>query len=283
MLIAIGFTLLLRVADIINFAHGAIVVGGMFLGVFFVNRMNLPFALAVPLIVLVGLVAAWLMYELLIRRARDSGHREQIVVTVLLASILELIYALVFGTEFTTLKLSTQVWQVFGVDIQREAVIAFVVAMVTCTIFAMIFRFTLLGKSIEIAGKYPDGARAIGLSVSHLYRIVFLTGTGMALLAGAFLAATTSVTPYLGFQYVIVALLITVAGRENFVGVAAASLLYGVGYGVLSAIMPSPERATVALYLVFILVIALEPLSRRVIRRIATSHNFRTASIGAPS
>lgn len=268
MLVSIGFTLLLRVADIVNFAHGCVVVAGMYLAIILVNDVGVPYGLAVPLAVVAGLGPAWLVYELLLRPARDQGHRPQIVISVLLLSVLELVFAKAFGTDFKSIDLAAHTWDVAGVSVRRETVLAFLVAVAICAALFAVFRYTTFGKSVEVAGKYPDGARAIGLPVDRLYRLVFLTGTAMTLLAGAFIVASDAATPFLGFEFVIVAVLITVAARQSFAGCMAASLVYGVGYAVLSEALDSPDKGTIAIYALFIAIIAgtsaATPLARAV-------------------
>jgi len=279
MLISIGFMLQLRVADIVNFAHGCVVVAGMYLAIVFVNDSGMPYGLGVPLVVVAGLIPAWLIYEFLLRPARNQGHRMQIVVTILLLSILELIFAKAFGTDFKSIDITPQAWEIAGVNLRRETVLAFFIAVTICTTLFVVFRYTTFGKSVEVAGKYPEGARSVGLPVDRLYRIVFLTGTAMTLLAGALVVASDPATPFLGFEFVIIAVLITVAARLSFTGCAAASLLYGVGYAVLAKIFDSPEKGTIGIYLVFIVIIAAGPaisaLSRHIPQR-------RQAAVPAP-
>jgi len=124
----------------------------------------------------------------------------------------------------------------------------------------LMFRFTALGKSMEIAGKYPEGAAAIGLPVERLYRYVWLIGSAMALLGGVFLVAGTPVTPFLGLEYLVIAVIVSISARLSFAGVVAAAILLGLGNPVLVAITQDPQLASVAVYGFFLCVIALTPL-----------------------
>lgn len=280
LLLSTGFTLLLRVADIVNFAHGCVVVAAMYLTIVFVNDLDVPYGLAVPVAVLAGLLPAWLVYEVLLRPARAQGHRPQIVISVLLLSALELVFAKLFGSEFKNLDIAPRAWDVAGVSLRREAVIAFVVAVVICGLLFAVFRFTAYGKSIEVAGKYPQGARSIGLPVERLYRVVFLTGTALTLLAGALIVASEPATPYLGFEFVIVAVLISVTARLSFAGCAAASVLFSVGHAVLSEWLGSPDEGTIAIYALFVVIIAAAPAVRSIARLVTRSQGSAVALRG---
>jgi branched-chain amino acid transport system permease protein len=260
LLLALSFTMLLRIADILNLAHGAVVVGGMYLTIMLVNDAGVPFALALPVGVLLGLLPAWALYVLLLRRARNEGHRPQIVYTTLLLSLLQVVYQIGFGTELKALDIESSAWTVLGVAIRRESVVGFLVAVAVCVALFAVFRYTTLGKSVEVAGKYQQGAEVIGLPVQRLYALVYLTGVGMALLAGGLIVATAPVTPFLGVEYLVIAVVIAVAARLSFIGCVVASLLYGVGYQVLLELLDKPAKATIAIYGLFLLVIASTPL-----------------------
>jgi branched-chain amino acid transport system permease protein len=180
LLLTLGFTLMLRVADIVNLLHGIMVVAGMYLMVVFVNVLGLTYVQAIVPAVLVGLVIFWLLYELLLRSARREGHRTQIIYTLLLFSLIQTALEILFGGDPTRVRLQRVSWQVLDVAVRREEAIGALLAVATTVGFFLMFRFTALGKSMEIAGKYPEGAAAIGLPVERLYRYVWLIGSAMA-------------------------------------------------------------------------------------------------------
>lgn len=267
LLLALGFTLMLRIADVVNLAHGAFVVGGMYLTLLAVNTLGLPFGLAVAFAVVVGGGLAYLLYVLLLENARAQGHRPQIIYTILLLSLLQIIYQFLFGSNIQTLDIPRVGWDVLGVTLRREQVLGLVVAAAVCVLLFALFRYTPIGKSVEVAGKYEDGARAIGLPVQRLYRIVFVVGAGMALLAGSFIMAATPVTPFLSLEFLVVAVVIAIAARLSFVGCILASVLYGVGYQVLLGLGTASAQATVMIYALLLLIIALGPAFADVIER----------------
>jgi NAD(P)-dependent dehydrogenase (short-subunit alcohol dehydrogenase family) len=82
-LMSIGFALSLEIADIVNAAHGAFVVGAMYLTLTLVHAgRSLSLAIAAAGVVVGAL--SWSLYTLLIRSARsERGHRIQLVYTLL--------------------------------------------------------------------------------------------------------------------------------------------------------------------------------------------------------
>lgn len=259
LLLTLGFTLMLRIADIVNLLHGIMVVAGMYLMVFFVNYLGLSYVEALVPAVLVGLVLFWVLYEVLLRKARREGHRSQIIYTLLLFSILQTSMEILFGGDPIRIRLDRVSWLIFDVAVRREEAIGALLAVVTTAGFFLIFRFTALGKSMEIAGKYPEGAAAIGLPVERLYRYVWLIGSAMALMAGAFLVAGTPVNPFQGLEYLVIAVIVSISARLSFAGVVAAAILLGLGNPLLVVVTQDPQLASVVIYGFFLCVIAATP------------------------
>ena len=260
LLLTLGFTLMLRVADIVNLLHGIMVVAGMYLVVVFVNYLGLSYVQAIAPAVLVGLVFFWLLYELLLRSARREGHRSQIIYTLLLFSIIQTAFEIVFGGDPIRVRLDRVSWQFLDVAVRREEAIGALLAVATTAGFFLMFRYTTVGKSMEIAGKYPEGAAAIGLPVERLYRYVWLIGSAMALLAGAFLVAGTPVTPFQSLEYLVIAVIVSISARLSFAGAVAAAILLGLGYPLLVALTKDPQLSSVAIYGFFLCVIVATPV-----------------------
>lgn len=260
LLLALGFTLMLRVADIVNLLHGIMVVTGMYLIVVFVNYVGLSYVQAIIPALLVGLALYWLLYELLLRSARREGHRSQIIYTLLLFSLLQTVLEIVFGGDPIRARLERVTWNILGVAVRREEAIGALLAVAITAGFFVLFRFTTIGKSMEIAGKYPEGAAAIGLPVERLYRFVWLIGSAMALLAGAFLVTGTPVTPFQSLEYLVIAVIVGIAARLSFAGAAAAAILFGLGNPLLVALTNRPQLSSAAIYGFFLVVIAVTPL-----------------------
>lgn len=259
MLLALGFTLLLRVADIINLAHGVVVVGGMYLTIVFVNNFEWQYPVSIPMAIAIGLLPLWLIYELFLRQARKEGHRPQIIYTIIILSVAEVVYEMIFGSSLVSLNIPPEAVDILGVTLRAQTMLGFIVAVVVCIAFFVVFKFTSLGKAIEVAGKYPEGAKVIGLPTERLYRIVWFVGVGMALLAGALIVTSSPASPFLGLDFLIVPVVISLAARLSFMGTIFAAILYGVGYQVLVFVLTSPALATVAIYAIFLIVIAFTP------------------------
>src|SRR4051812_23488335 len=111
---AVGFALSLDIADIVNAAHGAFVVGAMY-GTLELVKAGIPLYFAVALSGIGLGLFSWLFYALLMRSARaEIGHRVMLVYTLLFFSALTVIYQLLFGVDIKTLNHKFSQVTIFG-------------------------------------------------------------------------------------------------------------------------------------------------------------------------
>lgn len=246
LLIALGFILMLRVADIVNMSYGAFVVLGMYCVLVLVDH-DVPYLLAISVTPLVGAVVGVLLYATVIRRTRQQGHRQQIVITALLLSLIEVVLQIGFGTDPLLVDIQRTGVRVLGVSIQKEQLVAAVVATFCSAILFVVLRNTNVGKIVEAAGAYEESARSLGIDVERVFGIVFAVGTAMAFLAGGLMSGYTPVEPYLSLDILIVAILISLVGRLSFVGAVLAALGYGLGYAFLVKTTSNPGLSNVVI------------------------------------
>jgi len=257
-LVAMGFTLKLGIADIVNVAHGAFVVIGMYIVYFAVTDYGVPEHLAAALAAIFVVLLSLVVYVVLVGPSRlgTGGHEEQIVYTLLILSGAGLVLQLLFGTELRTLPVSSSSVKIFGAFVTREQIIAFVTAVVVAGALYFVFTRTLIGKIARVAGAYESGARAVGIPVERVFMLVFLVGSGLAGLAGGLAMTIIPVEPYLGFEFVIVAFLVSISAGLGFGKTALVGLAFGVveaGFGRYAG----PAVGQVWTYTFFLVVLAM--------------------------
>jgi branched-chain amino acid transport system permease protein len=120
-----------------------------------------------------------------------------------------------------------------------------------------------------MTGKFTASSHAIGVPVSKVFLLLFVLGGALAGLAGGLLMTIEPVTPGNAFTVLIVALLVSIAGRLTFIGVGIAGLLYGIIQVTLNSRFDS-HLATSLVFVVFLLVLSFERVfSSRSGRRLA--------------
>jgi branched-chain amino acid transport system permease protein len=265
-LMSLGFALDLEVCDIVNAAHGAFVVLGMYL-MLELTGAGWPVAAAIAAATLAVALISVAVYVLLVGPARASaGHRIQLVYTLLLLIASPAVFQIFFGGDILTVPHTFSSVSLPGGSLSTIEIASIAIAVILTAGLGVAGQRTTIGKLAHAAGRYPLGAQAIGLSLSRVYTLVFVLAAALAGLAGGLIVSFQPVSPTLGLEFISVVFLVVIVGRTSLTG----CLILGFGYGLVQAVLnylaPAAIAAT-AVYLVFLiaLVLAQRGLGRRAV------------------
>lgn len=260
-LIAIGFTLVFGVTDIVNFAHGHLVMAAMFVTyvLFKTARIDPYLSLVIVLPLFFGLGA--LLYTVVIQGIVEAPHSAHMMVTLGLLIFIENLANLFFGgdlrgvtTGYTT---SSLVLGPVAVPLARAG--AAVVSLAAVLALALFLHRTALGKAIRAAANNREGAALVGINVGRVYLISFSLGTTAAALAGAVIVPFSLVSPFVGNEFILKAFVIAVLGGLGSVGGAlAGGLLIGL-VEALSSLWISASLGNAIVFAILIVVLLYRP------------------------
>ncbi len=254
-LIAIGFTLVFGVTDIVNFAHGHLVMAAMFVTYVLFKAAHvdpyLSLVLVLPLFFGIGVV----LYLVVIQRIVEAPHSAHMMVTLGLLIFFENLANLFFGgdlrgitTGYTT---SSLVFGPIAVPLARAGAAA--VSLAAVILLALFLRRTSLGKAIRAAANNREGAALVGVDVGRVYLIAFALGTVAAALAGAVIVPFSLVSPFVGHEFILKAFVIAILGG---LGSVAGALAGGLLIGFVEALSSLYISASLGNAIVFAILIA---------------------------
>lgn len=260
-LIAIGFTLVFGVTDIVNFAHGHLVMLAMFVTyvLFKAGRIDPYLSLVVVLPLFFG--AGAVLYRIVICRIVEAPHSAHMMVTLGLLILFENIANFFFGGDLrgvtTAYTTSSLVIGPVAVPLARAGAAA--VSLVAVVVLAVFLRRTSLGKAIRAAANNREGAALVGIDVGRVYLVAFALGTTAAALAGAVIVPFSLVSPFVGGEFILKAFVIAVVGGLGSVGGAlAGGLLIGL-VEALSTLFISASLGNAIVFAILIAVLLFRP------------------------
>jgi len=265
-LMSLGFALDLEVCDIVNAAHGAFVVLGMYVMLELV-AVGWPVIGAIAAATVAVALVSFPVYVLLVGPARASaGHRIQLVYTLLLLIASPAVFQIFFGGDILAVAHNFSSVPIAGGSLSTIEIASIAVAVVLTAGLNVAAKRTTPGKLAYAAGRYPIGARAIGLSISRVYTLVFVLAGALAGLAGGLIVSFQPVSPTLGIAFISVVFLVVIVGRVSLTGCLILGFVYGVAQALLNYLAPAAISATLT-YLVFLiaLVLAQRGVSRRAV------------------
>ncbi len=258
LLVALGLIVILGMMNIINLAHGELMMLGAYTASSAV-MWGVPFPIAVVLsFVSVALFGAVL--EVLIVRRFYGRELGALVVTWGISLILAQGTLLLLGPFLPSIQIPGG-----SVGVGRFSFSVYWLVMIllaALAVFALwwLYNRTRFGLQARAVMQNADMARALGVDSSRIYLITFSIGAGLAGFSGALLAPTTSIMPFMGQQWVAPAFItVVVGGATNVIsGALGASVLLslvrtpiGFMFGAFSGL--------VALLLAALIIIRLMP------------------------
>jgi branched-chain amino acid transport system permease protein len=260
-LIAVGLTLIFGVMKIINFAHGAFMMLGMYATYWLYVLLGidpyLSLLLTIPLLFIVGL----LIERFLIAQVLDAPGHNQLLLTLGISLFIENFAICLWSPNYRTLEIPhlQKVINMGTVMISVPKVIAFIAAIIFTVLLYYFLKKTDMGKAIRAASEEKEGALTVGINLKKIYYLTFGIGAACVGAAGTVITPFFYVTPHVGGIFVIIAFVIVVlGGMGNFIGAFFAGLIVGLAESVGAAFVPGQVKQFI-IYFIFFLVLLFKP------------------------
>ena len=260
-LMAVGLTLIFGVMRVVNFAHGDMMVWGMYLAYALATRAGVD-----PYVSFLVCAAALFALGLgvqrgLVDRIVEAPHEMQILLMLGVALVLENVALLAFGPEPTRVRsplASATLWlgPVF-VDVAR--LVTFLVALaLTTALWAFLFR-TDLGRTIRAAADNTYGALVIGTDVRRVYAMAFGVGAACVGAAGALVSPILPFQPPTGLSLSVASFnIVIIGGMGSLLGAFVGGLLVSLAES-LGAVFLKPSLKELFSFSLLIVILIFRP------------------------
>jgi len=232
--VGVGFGLVWGVLNIVNLAHGALVVIGGYITWQLFTTMHLDPFLTLP----VDAVALFVLGYALQRGLINRIIRAPLLFTFLLTFGVNLIVVnlllLEFGSDFrsVTPAYSGQGLQLGSVVIPYVQLLSLGVAILLSALLAFILNRTRIGLAINAIAADRDAAQLVGIDLRHAYAVTFGLGAACAGVAGGLIPMIQAITPTAGEPYTLQAFVIVILGG---LGRVSATVVGGLAFGLVEA------------------------------------------------
>jgi branched-chain amino acid transport system permease protein len=238
-LVAVGFSMLWWLADIVHLAHGGVMLAAGYVMFYALSVLGwpLPAALAVGLggAIVLGLAVDALLYQPMHKR----GSSEMATLTASLGALIVLEYGLtiVFGPEGVTLDaggLRTPLLPEGLPSIDRYSLLVVGTTLAVFLAVAGFVRHTATGKAMRAVAENRELARVLGMSVVTVQRKATMLSAALVVPAGILLLHNTGIAPHDALHVVLVASVIAIlGGRGSIAGALVGGLLIGIAESVM--------------------------------------------------
>jgi len=260
-LMALGLSIIFGVIRIVNFAHGEMMVLGMYAVLILNEHFGLDPLLLVPVAAGLLFVFGYALQRTLINRFISRPDHEQFVLLLAIAILITSSTLMAFGPDARNVQVSYayESYEIAGLLFDKVRVLAALGAVAGVVALTAFFRFARTGKAIRACADNQIGARVVGLDVNRLYAITFGLGAACVGAAGALLLLLVDVEPYIASDYTLLAFIIVIlGGLGSMPGALIGGLLVGVSEA-LSGFLIMPSLKSMFSFGLLILVLLMRP------------------------
>jgi branched-chain amino acid transport system permease protein len=257
--IAIGFSLVWGVLNVINLIHGSFIVLGAYLAWSLHNSMHISPWISLVLAAPVFFAIGYVVQRTILNRVITAPVLVTLTLTFGLDLILNNAMIYFFKADYRKLVLTPPMGSisVFGVVVPVDRLVATAAALALTGILYLILRKLRVGRAIVAVRLDRDAARLMGVDVNSIYAIAFGLGAALAGCAGVLMALIFPISPLTSTAYLGKAFVVCVLGGLGSVsGALAGGILLALIEGIGSALI-GPAHATTlsfALLIVFLIV-----------------------------
>ncbi len=220
--------------NIVNLAHGALVIVGAYLTWKLFSAYGLDPFLSLPLDALLLFGLGYALQRLLINRIIRAPLLFTFLLTFGVNLVIINLLLFLFKSDFRSV---TPSYAGAGLSlgplvIPYTRLASLVIALLFAGILALILGRTRTGLAIQAVGADRDAAQLVGIDLRHTYALTFAIGAACAGVAGGLITLIQAITPTAGEPYTLQAFVVVILGG---LGRVSATVVGGLAFGLVEA------------------------------------------------
>ena len=261
-LVALGFVLIYKATETVNFAQGELMMLGGFFAYTATALMGWPYWAAIVFAVLVMAVFGMGVERIVLRPVLGQAQFTVVMVTIGVGYVMRGVVSMVPGWGTDTYKIANpfadKVINIGGAAISLEQLMIIVMTAALCAVLFLFFRFTRIGIAMQASSQNQLAAYYMGIPVSRINTLIWGLSAAVATFAGILLAPLTFVHANMGFIGLKAFPAAVVGGFGSIPGAIVGGLVIGLVESFAGYYLPEGFK-DIAAYIVVLLVLIFKP------------------------
>lgn len=273
-LAALGFVLIYKSSDVINFAQGELLMIGGYLTYMMIVQLGVPWPIGVPLAVLLAAIVGVLIEHTVLRPMIGEPIISVIMVTIGLSSLLRAIIGAIWGVSPlpTPSFIPATSLRLLGAAVPVNQIVAIGLSLLLLILLTLFFRQSNDGIAMRAVADDQQAALSVGISVRHIWAVSWAIAAMTAAVGGMLLASIVGVSANVGRIGLSVFPVVILGGLDSIPGAIIGGLIIGLLQAYAGGYLP-PEwgMAEVAPFFVLIAILLVRPyglFGQRIIERV---------------
>lgn len=261
-LLALGYTMVYGIIQLINFAHGEIYMIGAFSGFYCASTLKLPLIPTLLVAMAVSALAGIIIEKVAYKPLRNSPRIALLITAIGVSLFLQNAMRLLVGSNpkpFPDLINAGSI-NIGTIQIDIKTILMFGVSAILVVLLQFIVYKTKIGKAMRASSQDMEAASLMGINVDNTISLTFAIGSALAGIAGVLVAISyPSITPYMGAMPGLKAFVAAVLGG---IGSIPGALVGGIAIGLLETFSKayiSTNFSDAIVFAILIIILLIKP------------------------
>ncbi len=261
-LIALGYTMVYGILELINFAHSEIYMTGAFLGLFMVTVYKLPFALALIISMAGSCLLGVLIEKAAYKPLRKANRIAPLISAIGMSIFLQNLALLLAGPQARAFPANLKIFTINVGSLFRFSSLQLLILIISVLLMVglhLLIQKTKIGMAMRATAQDKETAQLMGIKIDNVISFTFAIGSALGGAAGMLVGVYfNSVDPMMGFFPGLKGFVAAVLGGiGNVPGAMLGGLILGM-VEMLGAVYMSKYKDAIA-FAVLILILLLKP------------------------
>lgn len=229
-LIALGFVLIIKATDILNFAHGEVIMISALICYFLMAKYHLSFLPAVLITVMIAALLGALTERLVLRPMLGEPIFAVVMITIGLSIFLRSLAGIVFGHDNYVFPspFPKEPMNLTGITLSMTQIWVMISTALLVIVFFIFFKYSRTGLAMRGTANDQETALLMGISTKRVFAMVWGIAFATAAIAGISLANVMVVNIGLTFTAISAFPAIILGGLESIPGAIIGGLAIGI-------------------------------------------------------
>ncbi len=260
-LVALGFIIIYKATDVLNFAQGDMMMFSAYVNYALLVSKLLPIPLVILITVLSGAILGFLIERAIVRPMLGKPLFATVLVTMGVGICLRAVAGTIWGHQFKAVPeiLSiTPIKLAFGLVISPFHLTIIIVSLGLVALLSLFFNFTRLGTAMRAVARHQMAAFLMGIRVRRMFSINWMISGFVGALGGLLIGPLTFLSPDLGFIGLNAFPAAIIGGFGSVPGAVVGGLILGVSENIAGGYLPEGIK-NVFPWTVLIVVLMIRP------------------------
>jgi branched-chain amino acid transport system permease protein len=258
---AMGFSLVWGVMNLINLAHGSMILTGAYVTYVLHSRFGIDPILTIPFSAATLFVLGYVLQRYVINRV----VLKSIFMTLILTFGLDMMLINFNVVLFTADVRSITTWysglalEIGGIRLAYTRMLVFALALLMTLTLHQFLKWSRTGRAIRATAQDPTAARVMGVDTARIYAVTFGLSAAMAGATGSLIAIVYAFSPVIGSPLTLKSFVIVIlGGLGNMFGALVAGIFLGVAENLVSGLVHPGYRDAISFWLL-VAILVLRP------------------------